>query len=208
MEKEVIEEQEQKLLVKKNIWQRVLSIVLIVICVALVIGVTLCSFLPKSFNPGLNEPSYIRLFSSSNSNINNVTYNSDSDEYKQIMELYNKSFETTIFGAMFQGKAFKGITFKEGHQSLSSLTGTYIEFNYDEVQTIKINGKTLEEAGIESQFSNHQYRSVVIEVLDSESLSQINVYFRYNDTGYSTYSYLRFETYAKQAALYDYLENL
>ena len=208
MEKEVIEEQEQKPLVKKNIWQRVLSIALIVICVALVVGVTLCSFLPKSFNPGLNEPSYIRLFSSSNSNINNVTYNSDSDEYTQIMSLYNESFETTIFGALFQGKASEGVSFKEGYQSLSSLSGTYIEFNYNEVQTIKLNGKTLKEAGIDTQFSNQNYRSVVIEVVDSDSFAQINVYFRYNDSGSTTYSYLRFLTFAKQSALYDYLQKL
>lgn len=206
MEKEVIEE--QKPTEKKVIWKRILSIALVAICAALVVGVTLCSFLPKSFNPGLEKPSYIRLFSSINSSINDTTYTSDSDEYKEIMELYNQSFETTVFGAMFQGKALEGITFKEGYQSLSSLSGTYIEFNYDEVQTIKINGKTLEEAGIESQFSNHQYRSVVIEVINSESLSKLNVYFRYNDTGYSTYSYLRFETYAKQFALYDYLQKL
>ena len=206
MEKEVIEEQKQT--VKTGLGKKITSIALVAFCALLVVAVTLCSFLPKSFNPGLNEPDYIRLFSSTNADIDNTTYNSDSEEYKQIISLYNESFETTVFGAMFQGKALSKVTLKEGYQSLSSLSGTYIEFNYSEVQTIKINGKTLEEAGIESQFSNHQYRSVVIEIVNSEMLSQINVYFRYNDSGYSTYSYLRFTTYARQAALYEYLENL
>ncbi|HAJ77515.1 MAG TPA: hypothetical protein DCO89_00405 [Clostridiales bacterium] len=206
MEKEVIEEQKPS--AKVGVIKRIISMALVVICAGLVIAISLCSFLPKSFNPGLNEPNYIRIFSSSNENINNTTYSSDSDEYKQIMSLYGESFETTIFGALFQGKANEGVSFKEGYQSLSSLSGTYIEFNYNEVQTIKLNGKTLKEAGIDTQFSNQNYRSVVIEVVDSDSFAQINVYFRYNDSGSTTYSYLRFLTFAKQSALYDYLQKL
>ena len=191
-----------------GVGKKIFSIALIVLCAVIVIGVTLGSYVTKSFNPGLNDPTYIVIHSSSNSSVNNSTYGQNSEEYKKLLSLYKDSFETTVFGALFQGNAFEGVTEKEGHVNLSSLTGTYLEFNYSDSQVIKINGKTLKEAGITPMVSNTNYRSAVIEVINSESFTQINVYFKYSDSGINNYSYIRFLTFAKQASLYEYIQSL
>ena len=207
----------EKEVVKTGLAKRIIAISLLVLCTLIVVGVTLCSFVPKSFNPGLNDPAYIVVHTKdSSSPANGSTYQKNSDEYKELMKLYNDSFETTIFGALFQGKAFEGVTEAEGYKSLNSLSGPYLEFNYTESQTIYINGKTFDEfaderearEGIKPIVSNSSYISCVIEVSNSTSLAQINVYFKYRDTGTNNYSYIRLLTYAKQASLYDYIENL
>ena len=194
---------------KSSISKKIFSIALIVVCAIIVVGVTLGSFLPKSFNPGLNDPTYIVLHSSTNSSAEGLAFEKAKDkQYEEILSLYKQSFETTFFGALFQGKAFDGVVEQEGYKSLNSLSGTYLEFNYSESQVIRINGKTLEEAGITPMVSDTNYRSVIIEVVNSESLAQINVYFKYNASGTSNYSYIRFLTFAKQTSLYEYIENI
>lgn len=203
--------------VKSGLGKKIASILLLVFCSLIVVGVTLCSFLPKSFNPGLNDPSYIVVHTKdSSSPANGSTFEKDSDGYNELLKLYKESFETTVFGAMFQGKAFEGVTEKEGYKSISSVSGPYLEFNYTESQTIYVNGKTFDEFAAEREardgtkpiVSNSSYISCVIEVKDSDTLTEINVYFKYKDTGTNEYSYIRLATYAKQSALYEYIENL
>ena len=99
---------------------------------------------------------------------------------------------------------------------MSSISGPYLEFYYSESQKIYVNGKPFDEYIAERQahggsgaiVSDSNYISCVIEVQNSDSLSKINVYFKFKDTGLNEYSYFRLVTYAKQAPLYEYIENL
>ena len=199
--------------VKSGIANKIVSIVLLALCVALVVTVVLCSFLPKNFNPGLNEPDYIVVHTQDTSSpANKSQYAKNSEEYKELLRLYNESFETTVFGALFQGRALEGVTEEEGHKSLSSLSGPYLEFNYTTSQKVYVNGELLVDylakQGKSPMVSNTDYISAVVEVYNTTSLSQIRVYFKYRDTGTNDYSYIRLATYAKQSALYDYIEDL
>ena len=202
---------------KRSIGKLIFSISLIAICSILVIGITLCSFLTKNFNPGLNDPDYIVIkTSNTSSSSNNTMYSKNTDEYKKLMELYNNSFETTLFTAMFQGISVESVSEQEGYKSLSSLSGTYIEFNYTSSQTMYVNGQSFDDFAKERQdktgtrpiVSNTDYISVFIEVKNTTSLTEVLLYFRYRDTGTNNYSYIRLKTYAVQNELYDYVESL
>jgi len=188
--------------------RKVISIVVLALVAILSISIILCAYLPKNFNFGLNNPEYIIVHSTDNKNVDNTSYfkqgeYSDGKVYNKIMDLYNQSFKTTILGAMFQGKAFTNVSAEEGYKSLSSLTGTSIEFVYQNSQKLMLNGKPYKASIV----SNTDYISVVIEVVNNQSLAKVNAYFKYRDTGSNNYSYVRFATYSAQADLYDYLVN-
>ena len=190
---------------KPGLASRIISIVLMVIFAGIAILVIFASFLPKNFNPNLNDPTFIKIYQSDTQSASYGTvYGENTEEYKKIMELYNDSFKTTLMSALFQNKLGEKVTVKEGYKSLSSLSGTYIEFFYNESQNIMLDGQEYKAEIV----SNTSYIRVVIEVLDTTDFSQINVYFKYRDTGANNYSYVRFLTYARQAELYDYIEKL
>ena len=193
------------------------SIVLLTLCIVLVVGTVACSFIKKDYNPGVNNPDYIVVTTAdSSSPANKSMLSKGSEKYNEIMELYNSSFKTTFFNALFQGLAFEGVTEKDEYKSLSTLSGPYLEFNYTESQTLYVNGQTYEEyaaerkakTGVSPIVANSNYISLVVEVIDSSSLTLTNIYFKYRDTGTYNYSYIRLMTYAKQSALYDYIENM
>lgn len=185
--------------------RKVISIVVLALVAIMSISIILCAYLPKNFNFGFNNPDYIVVHSSDNANVDDTSYfkNGETQVYNKIMELYNQSFKTTILGAMFQGKAFTTVSAEEGYKSLSSLTGTSIEFVYQNSQKMMLNGKPYKASIV----TNTNYISVVIEVVNHQSLTKVNAYFKYLDTGSNNYSYVRFATYSAQADLYDYLIN-
>ena len=187
-----------------GIWRKITSIALLVLASIIMIGVVLMSTVKKDFNYGFNAPQLVTLHTESTSNINNgATLTKGTDVYNKFMTLYNDSFKTTLFGAMFQGKLGAGVTAKEGYKSLSSLSGTYVEFFYTEAQSIKIAGKQYDATIV----SNTNYISIIIEVKNTTSFDEISAYFKYRDTGTNNYSYIRFVSYASQANLYDFVEN-
>ena len=189
---------------KSGVWRKITSIALLVLAVAIMVSVVLCSTIKKDFNYGFNSPTLITLHTSNSNNMNDgQTLTCGTDSYNKFMTLYNDSFKTTLFGVLFQGKAGAGISAKEGYKSLSSLSNTYVEFFYNESQTLKVNGKEYDARIV----SNTDYISIIIEVNNTESLSEVNAYFKYRDTGTNNYSYVRLVTFAAQSSLYDFIEN-
>ena len=199
------------------------SIVLLVLCAILVVGTVACSFIKKDFNPGVNDPDYIIIqTNNSSSSVNGTSYfkNSTNESnkavYDEIMSLYKESFKTSFYTALFQGKAGAGVTEQDDYKSFSSISKPYIEFRYNTTQTLYVNGKPYSvyaedrqaEGGQSAIVSNSDYISIIVEVVDSSSLTQMNIYFRYRDTGTNNYSYIYLSTYAKQSALYDYIANM
>lgn len=208
MEKENIKI-EQKVIVKKekvSVFNKILSLVLLALASVLALGTILCAVLPKNYNINLAEPTRIVVHSSTNADVNKSVYEKGSSNgvYEKIIKLYNNSFNTTALNAMFQGKLFDSVAVAEGYKSISSLNGTYIEFLYDETQQVKLNGQVYD-ANIVSDVN---YRSVVIEIKDTDNLTQINAYVRYKDTLENEYSYVRFVSYAIQGELFNYIESL
>ena len=210
----VINEENTK---KTGVGRIVTSIVLLILCAILVLGTIVCSFIKKDFNPGVNDPDYIVVYTKdSSSSANQSMFAKDTDEYNEIMDLYKSSFVAGFYNALFQGIAFSGVTEKDDYKSFSTLTGPYLEFKYNTTQKMYVNGQSYDDyvkarqaaGGQGGIVSNSDYISLIVEVFDTDSYGQINIYFRYRDTGVQNYSYIRLISYAKQSALYDYIENM
>lgn len=183
-----------------------LSILFVTIMVGVIATISTFSCIEKSYDFGFNTPAYIKLHTTDKtSTSNNQIFDSGTEEYDKIIELYNQSLKTTLLDAALQGKAKNVVRAQEGFASISSssLEGTYIEFYYNEVQEVYLNGEKYE-ANI---VGDESYYVIVIEVLNSSSLSEVNAYFKYRSNNSSEYSYVRLTTFAAQAELYNYIEN-
>src|SRR5574344_1969730 len=210
MKKEVekIENKSVEVAKKPSTANRVVSIILVVITSIILVGITLCTFVQKNFNFGINAPARVVVYTSDVA-VSGTTYYNDNDHgtanravYDKIIKLYNDSFGSSILVALFQGKAFSGITVTEGYKDLSDSTissGTYIEFDYTTAQKFKVNGKDYDVDIV----SDTDYIAVVIQVSDSTSLAETNAYFKYKATGTNQYSYVRLSSYSAQSGLYD-----
>lgn len=185
-----------------------------IVYVTLLVGaITLISVLyalnnsqAKDFNFGFNDPAYIKIHTADKtSSANNQIFANGTEQYQKLMSLYDKSFVISLKDATLQGKAQSGVTAKEGFKSISasSLNGTYIEFCYNEIQEVYLNGEKYE-ANI---VGDESYYVIVIEVVNSDTLAEINAYFKYKTNSSSEYSYVRFTSFAAQAELYNYIEN-
>ena len=201
--KEILEIVQEKQ--SKHIAKKLLSLTIIGILVAVIITISLMALLPKNYNFNLAEPTTISVHKSdSSSSSSGELYYKDSEQYKKIMNLYKESFKTTIFTALIHGKAGDKVSAKEGYKAVSSISAPYIEFYYETSQKLVLNGKEYKPEII----SDANYIDVIIEVKDSTTLTEVNAYFLYKDTGTNRYSYVRFSTFAIQAELYDYIESL
>ena len=206
MENENLEELQQESQKKINgVGRKILSIALIAVLTAIAVLVTLSTVVTKNYSFNFNDPTLIKIHTNNSSSINNgLTFSNDSSEYKEILNLYNNSFKTKVISALFQGKLGEGVKVKEGYKSFSTLTGAYLEFFYNETQTLYVNGEKYE-ANI---VSDESYYVIAIEVTNSTNLTEVNAYFKYKNSNSSDYSYLRLTSYATQADLFDYIENL
>lgn len=154
----------------------------------------------KDFNPKLQTPTRVLVYASTDSP---VSYGQGSEEYDKIMRLYNDSFKTSTLDALFQGRISQGPRLvTQTYKNLASLQSSsyvYLEFIYNNPQLI---------TDPSVKYSDKKYVSVVVEVLNTTSLSQVNAYIRYGEAGTNGYSYVRYVTYAAQANLYNYMKEL
>lgn len=186
---------------------RIISIVLLAVIAVLALSTLVLSVTPKNFNIGLAEPSAIKI-NTSNQSIKNSRWEKDAVDgvYNKVMELYNKSFNTTLLNALFKGVMVTGVSIEEGYSYFSSIEGDYIEFLYNQPQTLKLGGKnyTPTNSGIYNTFV-----SVIIEVENTNSIAPITAYIRHGgENNTYTYSRVRFNTFAAQAELYEYINSL
>ena len=189
----------------KKIAKKFVGAGLLLALVAVIVTVAVLAFIPKNYNFGFNDPSAIEMHTSNSSSPNNKRFLSkNSAEYNQIMELYNESFDSKLLSTLFLGVANRQVKVTEGYKSISSLSGPYLIFCYETSQKFVLNGKEYKADII----SDNSYIEIVIEVRNSENLTEINAYFKYRDTGLNNYSYVRFSTLAAQSNLYNYIENL
>ena len=163
---------------------------------------------PKNFDFGLNDPTSIKIYTSNESIKDSKWYkNADDGVYDKIMKLYKNSFNTTLLNSLFKGAMLETVSLDESKINyFSNIKSDYIEFEYTDLQTLKLNGK---EYTPSKSTTNKNYVSVIIEVANTDSLAKINAYVRHGgeNTNY-TYSRIKFTSYATQSALYDYINSL
>ena len=184
----------------KKITGLVISIVVLVLAVLILVT----AFVPKNFNFKLNTPNSITIYKGDGSQLN--SYDKEDDEFKEIMNLYNKGLKTSMLSAFFQGKAFSKVQTIDSTRGFSSSNMDssllYIEFHYLEAQKTDKHGSNV-------NFSTDQetYNYVVIEVKNSGNLKEINAYIR-KDGDINSYSYIKYTSYGSFSSLYSYLNDL
>ena len=192
---------------KPSTLNKVLSIVILVLITVCAISTLVLAVTPKNYNFGLSEPTSIKIHTENESISSAKWYKGDSDGvYEKVMELYNNSFKTTLLNSLFKGVALENVSIEEGYSYFSSIKGDYIEFQYNELQTIKL-GNTEYTPSNSGIFKN--YVSVIVEVANTNTLTPVTAYIRHGgeNTNYS-YSRVRFTSYAAQADLYEYINSL
>lgn len=186
---------------------RIISIVLLAVIAFFAISTLILAVTPKNFNIGLSEPTSIKIKTSNQSISNSKWYKGESNGvYEKVMELCNNSFNTTLLNALFKGVMFKNVSVEEGYSYFSSIKNDYIEFQFNDVQTIKV-GNTEYTPSTTSIYKT--YVSVIIEVSDKNSLEPVSAYIRHGgeNTNYS-YSRIKFNSYANQHELHNYINSL
>lgn len=203
----------------------ILSIVLLAVLASLMIGITMVNLLKKDFlkPTGLKntEPAYVKVYKKASQDYE--MFEKGSEEYNKIMELYNDSFSESIMNLIFNGKLKEDVTVTNKTQSslltsvVAKATSTiYVQFCYNTPQEMMLNGEVYKNTANNSQ----KYLSLLMEVRETTEMEAITIYVEranpktiggethytpYSDRIYSSY---RYNTFAKQADLYSYLEEI
>lgn len=193
--------------------KKVLSIVALCLIAVLAGVIILFACIDKSYNPKIQEPDYIQIYINKTSGQNVESYYKNdefSDRqaiYDNVMKLYNQSFNQKVMSGIFQGILFDNAKIVRESKSLSTLTGTYIAFNYSELQTLKLNGKVYTYKNGTTTETNIQFKTLWVEVKDVDAMSDINIYVEYyNQNSSSETSKYKYVVKAQQSDLYDYIQ--
>lgn len=189
---------------KKNAGKMILSLSLVFVLLAVAVLSLIGTVFTKDYNYNFADPSVIKVRLNGFGNGLVPTFEKGDKEYDEIMKLYNDSFKSKILIALFGGKLNEKVTVTEDYKSMSTLNGTILEFFYNTVQELKVNGEKYEAKII----SDESYITVYIQIQNVNSLTQVDAYVRYRNSSSNNYSYLKLSTYANQARLYKYLQDL
>ena len=194
--------------------KKIISVVAIAFLLVITACVIACSFIKKNFNMNLNAPSNIQIYKDGVSSPETILNSGETaDEYEKIMKLYNESFKVSFLNALFQGKAFNDVIIDDDgayqnltESSINSLTTEnkmIMRFFYDEPQKLMLKGKEYK-----TSYAYNEYNDIFIEVVNSSSMTVINAYAKYQNSGSSSLSYYRYVTYASQSNLFEYLNDI
>ena len=191
--------------VKKPIGKKITSIVMLCVAGILVLSLLLCYFVPKSYAPELNRPDFVKVYTSSGTYMGD--YNKNSEVYNKILSLYDESYQVSIMDSLLTGNlGYKGELVSPASSISNQKTKgeIAIEFCYNEVQTIKVNGQ-------DADVATNKYIVATVVLNNSTELAQSKIYYLYynsSDNSSKTYSYHYFDTLAHQSALYNYIKGL
>lgn len=185
--------------------KKIISIVVSSIVLLFAIFVLVSAFIPKNFNLNLNEPDRITIYKNGEQ-VQTYYKNENEQEFKKIMELYNKGFKTSFMQAFFQGKSLKSVQTVDSASSFNASQMkdkeniVFIEFCYNSEQETVKHG-----SDVEFDTDEKNYRHVVIEIKNSQVLTSMNAYIIKGNDVSSSYSYIKYTSYSAHNALYKYL---
>lgn len=188
--------------------KRIISIVLIALVAVLSSSVIACAFIPKNFNLNLsiNDINSILIYKEGNQYPINIDY--DNEHFDDIISKFNQGFDSTVLGALFQGKLFGGIKVVDHYENLSDnnlkkSNKIFIEFRFSPEQQTNLFGHDITLSNDEQT-----YNSLVFEVVNSHNLVEVKATLR-QGLNNATHGYISYFSYAAHANLYNYInENL
>lgn len=150
---------------------RIPLILTIIFTSLLLVSVIVLSILQTSTRPDLPNPDSIKIYLNSTSA--NSTYNKGSDEYNQILDLYNQAFEKSFLNQLADNSILKGAI--EENMSLpewsdaNAKTGVFIEFVFDSPKKYIIyrNGNS----------RRVDIKSIIFQVTKENEFKSVNIYY-------------------------------
>lgn len=175
--------------------KKIISAVALGLVVLLIIGIFVLYLVRVNYVPKLDNPDSIQVYKDDKHN----TFSSDKNAYNDILVAYNNSFNQKLLSAIFAGQtggAFNQQTNGDLPTTNSlSVTAPYIKLDYDNAQTLVVNGYT----------QDLTVNQVILEVKDSSKYAEVKIYYKQANT---TSSYYYMTTLANQSALYKVIDNL
>lgn len=191
--------------------KKVLSYIALGLIFVLAATIIAFTFVEKNFNINVSNPYSINVITNGTAG---ESYFSDSEVtenkeiYNKILGKYNDSYKQKVMSSLFQGLLTTNARIERVNSSMSTLnSGTYLHFVYNDEQTLKLNGKvyTYYYANSSAKDTDIKYNDLYVQVLNSNAMSQINVYVSKVGTSNLTYKYV---VYANQSDLYNYITSL
>ena len=194
---------------------RVLTIVALCLFVAVAVTAIVLACVKRDYNQVINsDVKYITVMKQGG---NNTYRNSeDSPESKKVFdELMNKYYAGTkesILSSMFQGAYSKEaeaevVKLTTSVTALSANSTTYyLQFDFNDEQTLKVNGVTYEDKILTSQDKTVKFKSVILAVENNTTLNKVTMYIV--DSTYYTTSYYQVKYTTHHSALFDYITGL
>jgi len=207
--------------------RKLVSNIILGIIGVLALTLIVMAIVPKSFSVGVSSKPYqIAVYNSSGSSYgDNYFTNSGSrkDTYQKLSKLYRESFSTTSLDALFS----KIISEKAEYEAENIYLNTIIsnanskgavvmEFMYNELQTLKKDGKAYKNNTLQSPYYDNnvlKYGTVWIVVNDSNGFGEIEFYFQKlessgNPMSSSTRAVIKVTTIANTHNLYKELKEI
>lgn len=190
--------------------KKVLSIISLCLIGILATTIIIFSTVNTNYNLNLTNPNYIEISINNSSAMESYDSNGDAEHkavYDKVMSLYNDSFKQKIMSGIFSGVLFNKPTIVYNISSINTLlnSGTYIIFNYNEEQTLKLNGEIYTYTSSSgSKTTDIKYNKLYVEVKNTSSITTFNIYVKNIN---NDYSYYRYSVQAKQGELYKYIQD-
>lgn len=184
--------------------KKILSIVALCLIAVLAGVIIIFAVVDKDYNLNLQSPDYIQICINKASNENVESYDKNDailerkDIYNNVMKLYNESFTQKIMSGIFQGIIFDKTEIVYQYSTNFLSNGTFIAFNYNDEQILKLNG----EVYTYKNNTNIKYKTLYVEVKDTNAMTDIYIYVKSMD---ANNSYYRYVVKAEQSELYNYL---
>lgn len=183
--------------------KRIASIILASFVALFAVCLLISTFVKKNYNFNFETPTTI----SSNKFGGEYSITTNKSQYDEVLKLYNNSFDASLISVMFSGKAFEGVKVVKQDSNKTYINTllngeTWIKFSFNTQQEIVV-GTKVTNGKVEAQ--KEKFSSVYIIVKNSTTPTLTNAYLV--STSSSNYSYYSLTTLAKQADLYNYLNN-
>lgn len=127
-------------------------------------------------------------------------------QYKEIADLYNKESKVSILTALFTGAYSTKADIVNENTTISNKisSGYWLVFEFDEEQTLKLNGKEYVDSTSTSS-DPVTFTKVVLQVTNTQGMQLVTAYIcESSSASQATYT---MSIYANQTALYEYIND-
>lgn len=203
--------------------RKLVSNIILGIIGALALALIIMAIVPKSFSIGVSSKPYqITVYGTSSSSYERFVNSGTTQEtYKELSKLYRESFSTSSINALFSktisNEAVYTYDTSDYLNVIFSKGGIVMEFKFNELQTLKKNGKPYVNEALKNndKYTNGvlTYGKVWISINDTNGFETITFYFQRlsevgNPVSSSTSTILKVETLANTHNLYKALQEV